>query len=79
MIAFGIPKEATKIFEYNQENGYQTGEKFVNQIWGKALLITQALYSKYQILFIFDNEKSHAVFAGDIFWIGNMNKKVRSA
>ena len=65
LIASGISEEAAKIFKYGQENGYWNKAKVVNQIWEKALPIAQALYPRYQIIFMFNNAKSHAVFAKD--------------
>ena len=49
----------------------------MNQIREKALPIAQVLYPGYQIIFIFDNVKSHAVFAKDALQVGNMRKRVR--
>ena len=76
LIASGIPEEAAKIFEYGQENNYWNRAKVVNQIWEKTLPIAQALYSRYQIIFMFDNAKSHAVFAKDALQVGSISKGV---
>ena len=75
-IASGIFKEATKIFEYGQKDDYWNEAKVVNQIWQKALPIAQALYPGYQIIFMFDNAKSHAVFAKKVLRVESISKRV---
>ena len=40
----------------------------------KALSITQALYPKYALLFLFDNMTSHSVYAQDALQAKGMNK-----
>ena len=41
----------------------------------KALLIAEALYSRYSILFMFDNPTSHSVYVQDALWIYKVNKR----
>lgn len=76
LIAFNIFKEVAKIFEYSQEDSYWNWAKIVNRIWEKALLIAQTLYPEYQIIFMLDNAKSHAIFTKNIFWVVNMSKRL---
>ena len=76
LIASGIPEKAAEIFEYGQEDGYWNTAKVVNQIQEKALPIAQPLYPEYQIIIMFDNIKSHAVFAKNALRVGNMSKGV---
>ena len=40
----------------------------------KALLIAEALYPGYYILFMFDNATSHSVYAEDALFANKMNK-----
>lgn len=40
----------------------------------KALLIAEALYPGYYILFMFDNATSHSVYAEDALCANKMNK-----
>lgn len=79
MIASRISEEVVKIFKYGQEDVYWNGVKVVNQIQEKALPIVQALYPGYQTNFIFDNAKSHAVFAKDALQVEIMSKGIGSA
>lgn len=70
----GIPFKAATYFEYSKiEEGYQTGEYLLNQIQNKALPIEKALYPNYELLFIFDNAMSHAIYVKDALQVGNMN------
>lgn len=46
----------------------------MDQIVKKALPIGEALYPGYTLLFLFDNETSHAIYALDALQVGNMNK-----
>lgn len=58
--------EAITYFEYNKiEEGYWTGKHLLDQIKSKALSITKALYIGYELLFIFDNVTSHAIYIKD--------------
>lgn len=52
------------------------GAKVVDQIREKVLPIDQALYPKYQIIFMFDNAKNHAVFAKHAVWVASMSKRL---
>ena len=62
----GVPFEAATYFEYGKmEEGYWTGEHLLDIIKTKALPIGEALYSGYELLFIFDNVISHAIYAKD--------------
>lgn len=71
----GIPGEAATYFEYRSGNeGYWTGDHLLQQILEKALPIAEALYPGYELLFMFDNATSHAVFAKDALRVGSMNK-----
>ena len=74
-ITSGVPAEAATYFEYGNNNeGYWTGDHLLQQIVDKALPIAEALYPGYELLFMFDNAKSHSVYAKDAFRVGNMNK-----
>lgn len=46
----------------------------MDQIKSKALPIAKALYSGYELLFIFDNTISHAIYAKDVLQVAHMNK-----
>ena len=70
-----ITFEAATYFEYRKmEERYWTGEHLLDQIQNKALPIEKALYPRYELLFMFDNATSHAVYAKDALQVGNMNK-----
>ena len=56
------------------EEGYWTGEHLLDQIRTKALPIGEALYPGYELLFMFDNATSHAVYAKDELQVAHMNK-----
>ena len=71
----GIPFEAATYFEYGKmEEGYWTGEHLLEQIKAKALPIAEALYPGYELLFMFDNATSHAIYAKDALQVTHMNK-----
>ena len=71
----GIPLEAATYFEYGKmEEGYWTGEHLLDQIKSKALPIAEALYPGYELLFMFDNATSHAIYAKDELQVAHMNK-----
>lgn len=53
---------------------YWTGEHLLDQIKSKALLIAEALYPRYKLLFIFDNTTSHTIYAKDELQVAHMNK-----
>ncbi len=74
LVAAGVPEEAAEIFEYGQEDGYWDGAKVVNQIRDKALPIVEALYPGYEAILVFDNAKSHAIFAKDALRVTHMSK-----
>lgn len=64
--------EAVKIFEYGKNNdGYWDGAKLHKQVVNKALLIAEAFYPGYLLLFLFDNATSHSVYA---LQVKDMNK-----
>ena len=71
----GLPFEAAIYFEYGKmEERYWTGNHLLDQIQNKALPIGEALYLNYELLFMFDNATSHAIYAKDALQVGNMNK-----
>ena len=71
----GIPLEAVIYFEYGKiEEGYWTGEHLLDQIERKALPIAEALYPAYELLFMFDNTTSHAIYVKDALQVTHMNK-----
>lgn len=72
----GVLDEAAKIFEYGREDGYWDGAKVVNQVWNKALPIVEALYPGYKAIFMFDNAKSHEIFAKNALRLNQMSKDV---
>lgn len=74
LIAAGIPEEAAEVFEYGQEKGYWDGVKMVNQFQNRALSIMKALYPGYEAVFMFDNVKSHAIFAKNALCVTHMSK-----
>lgn len=41
----------------------------------KELLIIEALYFRYFIVFIFDNKANHLIYTKDILYIPKVNKK----
>ena len=56
------------------EERYWIGNHLLDQIQNKALPIGEALYPSYELLFMFDNATSHAVYVKDALQVGNMNK-----
>lgn len=50
----------------------------MDQIETKALPIGEALYLRYELLFIFDNVTSHAIYAKDVLQVVFMNKEPNS-
>ena len=48
------------------EERYWTGEYLLDQIKSKVLPIAEVLYSGYELLFIFDNAISHAIYTKDV-------------
>lgn len=57
------------------EKDYCTREYLLDQIKTKILSIKEVLYPEYELLFIFDNTTSHAIFAKDILQFAYINKK----
>ena len=75
LVSSGIPLEAATYFDYSKiEEGYWTGKYLLDQIRAKALPIGEALYPGYELLFMFDNATSHAVYAKDALQVAHMNK-----
>ena len=71
-----VPFEAATYFEYSKiEEGYWIGEHLLNQIKSKVLPIAEALYLGYELLFMFDNAISHAIYAKDVLQVAHMNKR----
>ena len=55
-----LETEAVEMFEYGKNNdGYWDEAKLYKQLVNKALSITEALYPRYSLLFLFDNATSH--------------------
>ena len=57
------------------EEGYWTGKHLLEQIKAKALPIAKALYPEYELLFMFDNATSYAIYAKYALQVTRMNKK----
>lgn len=75
LVELGVPFEAATYFEYSKiEEGYQTGKHLLDQIQNKTLPIGEALYLDYELLFMFDNATSYAVYAKDALQVENINK-----
>ena len=71
-----IPLEAAIYFKYGKiEEGYWTGEYLLDHIKSKAFSIGEALYPEYELLFMFDNATSHAIYAKDVLQVTHINKK----
>ena len=49
-------------------------EAFTGSNKTKALPIGEALYPEYELLFMFDNATSHAIYANDALQIAHINK-----
>lgn len=70
-------KEAVKIFEYQKNNDkYCDRVKLHKQVVTKALLIAEAFYPRYLLLFFFDNAISHLIYTKDAFQARKMNKSI---
>lgn len=54
---------------------YWTGEDLLDQIINKALSIMKELYPGYELLFIFDNEINHSIYAKNAVQVAYMNKR----
>ena len=75
LVNSGIPLEAATYFQYGKmEEGYWTGKHLLDQIQTKALPIEEALYPEYELLFMFNNATSYAVYAKDALQVTHMNK-----
>ena len=70
----GIPQEAVELFEYGKQDGYWDGARLLRQLTEKALPIAQFLYPGYDLIFLFDNATSHAIYAKDALRVSNMGK-----
>ena len=69
--------EAVVLFGYGKANKeYWDEPKLHQQVVNKALLIAEALYPGYSLLFLFDNATSHSVYARDVLRTTQMNKGV---
>lgn len=49
--------------------GIEMELNYINKQFNKALLIAEALYLRYLLLFLFDNAISHLVYAKDLFQV----------
>lgn len=68
-----------KIFNDRRNNNkYRNKAKLYKKIISKALPIVQALYSKYLLLFFFDNTISHSVDAKNKLQVQDINKDIKS-
>ena len=75
LVNLSIPLEAVIYFKYSKmEQGYWTGEYLLDQIQTKALPIGEALYTGYELFFMFDNATSHVVYAKDVLQVAYMTK-----
>lgn len=64
---FKKPLEATSYFDYRKiKKDYWIKEYLLDQIKTKALPIGRALYSEYELLFIFDNAICNTIYAKNI-------------
>ncbi len=68
-------RETVELFEYGKNNeGYWDGPNLYKQVVNKALLIAEALYPGYSLLFLFDNATSHSVYTKNALCTKGMNK-----
>ncbi len=66
--------EVLEIFEYGKNNdGYRNGAKLYKQVVNKALPIAKVLHPGYSLLYLFENETSHSVYARDTLQTKDMN------
>lgn len=56
------------------KEGYWIGENLLDQIKSKALPIVEALYLRYEQLFMFDSATSHAIYAKNTLQVAYMSK-----
>ena len=67
--------EIATYFKYEKiEKKYQIGKYLLDQIQKKVLSIKETLYLSYELLFMFDNATSCAVYTKNTLQIVNMNK-----
>ena len=69
----GISQEARELLEYGKD-GYWDGTRLLHQVTEKALPPAQFLYPGYDLVFLFDNATSHAIYAKDALRVSNMGK-----
>ncbi len=70
-----ILTEAVTYFDYRKiEERYLIRENLLDQIVEKALLIEEALYSGYELPFLFDNATSYSIYAPNALQVANMKK-----
>ena len=51
-----------ELFDYGKQEGYRDGARLLDQLTNKALPIAQFLYPAYDLIFLFDNARSHAIW-----------------
>ena len=56
------------------EKRYWTGKHLLEQIKAKAMPIAEVLYSEYELLFMFDNATSNAIYRKDVLQVTYINK-----
>lgn len=67
--------EVVTYFKYGKmEEGYWMGKHLLDQIKSKVLPITEILYPGYELLFMFDNAISHAIYAKNALQVTHINK-----
>ena len=75
----GISLKAVTYFEYNKmEKRYWMDKHLLDQIKSKVLPIAEVLYPGYELLFMFDNATSHAIYIKDALQVAHINKSPRS-
>lgn len=74
VIESGLAPEAAVYFEFGQHDGYWDGKCLLEQLKEKALPVAEQLYPGYQLLFLFDNATSHAVYEDNALRVGSMSK-----
>ena len=73
-----LETEVVEVFEYGKNNnGYWDRAKLYKQVVSKALRIAEVLYSRYSLLFLFNNATSHLFYAKNAFQVQEMNKSVK--
>lgn len=67
--------KVVKIFEYGKNNDkYYNKAKIHQQTVTNILLIAEALYLGYSLVFLFDNAINYSINTKDILHIGDINK-----